>query len=81
MDECYKVEMDESSSNPYSHIIDPAALGWFAMINLLSLADGAIGWLNENIRSFGYLLPDSLELTLYILLVTYFAIQLAQNKA
>ncbi len=40
-----------------------------------------VDWVAGNARSFGYLLPDSLELVLYLGLVAYFAVQFAQQQA
>jgi hypothetical protein len=51
------------------------------MSSVKSMIDGIMDWLAENARSFSYLLPDSLELALYIGLAAYFALQLAQQQA
>jgi hypothetical protein len=40
-----------------------------------------VEWVATNARSFSYLLPDTLELALYLGLLTYFAVQLAQQQA
>ena len=40
-----------------------------------------VEWIAANARSFSYLLPDTLELALYLGLLTYFAVQLAQQQA
>jgi hypothetical protein len=44
-----------------------------------SLADRIVNWIAANARSFGYLLPDTLEIALYICLAAYYAIQLQQQ--
>ncbi|MGA8905252.1 MAG: hypothetical protein WB661_09625 [Candidatus Bathyarchaeia archaeon] len=46
-----------------------------------SIADATVNWLLANARSFSYLLPDSLELGLYLGLAAYFAFQIAQQQA
>ncbi len=46
-----------------------------------SVTDGIVNWLGANARSFSYLLPDALELVLYLGLAAYFAAQLAQQQA
>lgn len=43
--------------------------------------DDIVEWVATNARSFSYLLPDTLELVLYLGLLTYFAVQLAQQQA
>jgi|GEM_PF-1511393 hypothetical protein len=40
-----------------------------------------VEWVATNARSFSYLLPDTLELALYLGLLAYFAVQLAQQQA
>jgi hypothetical protein len=40
-----------------------------------------VQWVATNARSFSYLLPDTLELALYLGLLIYFAVQLAQQQA
>jgi hypothetical protein len=40
-----------------------------------------VNWIAANARSFSYLLPDALELALYLSLAAYFAVQLAQQQA
>jgi hypothetical protein len=51
------------------------------MSGVRSVIDGIVNWLAANARSFSYLLPDSLELTLYLVLAAYLATQLAQQQA
>jgi hypothetical protein len=46
-----------------------------------SLVDSAVDWIALNARSFSYLLPDTLEIALYLSLAAYFASQLAQVQA
>jgi hypothetical protein len=46
-----------------------------------SLVDGAVDWMALNARSFSYLLPDMLEIALYLSLAAYFAFQLAHVQA
>jgi hypothetical protein len=41
-----------------------------------SIVDGIVNWIAANARSFSYLLPDSLELALYLSLAAYFTVQL-----
>ncbi len=43
--------------------------------------DGFVSWMAANARSFSYLLPDALELMLYLGLAAYFTSQFAQQKA
>jgi hypothetical protein len=45
-----------------------------------SVTDVAVNWLASNARSFSYMLPDILELALYLSLAAYFGIQVAQQK-
>jgi hypothetical protein len=40
-----------------------------------------VNWVAANARSFSYLLPDTLELALYLSLAIYFALQIAQQQA
>lgn len=51
------------------------------MPNLHHTLDTAFDWLIENVRPYSYLLPDTLELALYLCLIAYFAIQLGQQTA
>lgn len=44
-----------------------------------AVTDGMVNWLAANARSFSYLLPDALELVLYVGIATYFAAQLAKQ--
>lgn len=50
-------------------------------MSLKSSLDGMVNWVAANAKSFSYLLPDSLELALYISLAVYFALQIAQQQA
>ena len=45
------------------------------------MADRFVNWIASNGRSFSYLLPDALELALYLGLAAYFALQIAQQQA
>ena len=47
----------------------------------MSLIDSLVDWIAVNARSFSYLLPDTLELALYLSLAAYFAVQIAQQQA
>jgi hypothetical protein len=38
-----------------------------------------MNWIAANARSFSYLLPDSIELVLYLSLAAYYAVQLQQQ--
>jgi hypothetical protein len=49
------------------------------MPSLRSLVDDVVKWTATNARSFSYLLPDSVELALYLCIAAYFAIQLQQQ--
>jgi hypothetical protein len=49
------------------------------MSTLRVLVDDVVRWTVANARSFSYLLPDSVELALYIFIAAYFAIQLQQQ--
>jgi len=46
-----------------------------------SLLDRVVNWLAANARSFSYLLPDVLELALYLGLAAYYAAQIASQSA
>jgi len=48
------------------------------MSRVRSIVDGIMNWIATNTR-FSYLLPDSLELALYLCLAAYLAIQLQQQ--
>ena len=39
-----------------------------------------INRVGANVRSFSYLFPDTLELVLYLALLAYFAVQVAQQQ-
>jgi hypothetical protein len=47
----------------------------------MSLINSLVDWIAANARSFSYLLPDTLELALYLSLAAYFAVQIAQQQA
>ena len=49
------------------------------MASLGVVADGVVNWLAANARSFSYMLPDSVELLLYLTIALYFALQLQQK--
>ena len=49
------------------------------MASIGAFADGVVNWLAANVRSFSYMLPDSLELLLYLSLALYFALQVQQK--
>jgi len=49
------------------------------MASIGAFADGVVNWLAANARSFSYMLPDSIELLLYLSLALYFAQQLQQK--
>jgi len=51
------------------------------MPNTHHTLDKIVDWLVENVRPFSYLLPDSLELALYLCLIIYFATQIGQQTA
>lgn len=51
------------------------------MSSVRPIIDGIVTWTAANARSFGDLLPDTLELVLYLSLAVYFAVQLAQQQA
>jgi hypothetical protein len=46
------------------------------MFSVRSVVDRLVNWASANTKSFGYLLPDSLELALYLGLALYYALQL-----
>jgi len=50
------------------------------MSSARTVIDSAVSWLAANARSFSYLLPDSLELALYVLVAMYFTLQIAQQQ-
>ena len=50
-----------------------------AVISVRSYIDGLVEWIAMNARSFSYLLPDTLEIALYLALVLYFAVQIQQQ--
>jgi hypothetical protein len=50
------------------------------MSGVWGMIDGAMNWIATNVRSFSYLLPDTLELALYLTLAAYLSIQLAQQQ-
>ena len=45
------------------------------------IVDRFANWIAANARSFSYLLPDALELALYLGLAAYFASQIMQQQA
>ena len=45
------------------------------------VSDRFANWLSANVRSFSYLLPDALELALYLGLAAYFVLQIVQQQA
>jgi len=45
------------------------------------ISDRFVNWLSANVRSFSYLLPDVLELALYLGLAAYFVLQIVQQQA
>jgi len=49
------------------------------MASLGAVADGVVNWLAAKARSFSYMLPDSVELLLYLSIALYFALQLQQK--
>jgi hypothetical protein len=49
------------------------------MSSVRSIADGIVNWIAANARWFSYLLPDTLELVLYLSLAAYFAVQVQQQ--
>jgi len=42
--------------------------------------DAVVKWVAMNARSFSYLLPDTLELALYLSIALYFALQIGQQQ-
>jgi len=50
-------------------------------LNFSDFLDNAVTWLGLNARSFSYLLPDALEVTLYLFLVSYFLMQIGRQQA
>jgi hypothetical protein len=50
------------------------------MLKVRLIFDRIVNWTAANARSFSYLLPDSLELALYLSLAVYFAIQVGNNR-
>jgi hypothetical protein len=50
------------------------------MSRIKPMVDSSIRWLAANVRSFGYLLPDSLEVAVYVLVAVYSAFQIAQQQ-
>jgi hypothetical protein len=75
--------MDESSSKPYIDInnlrfVIRQILTRKRLLNVRDIVDKVGNWLADNVRSF-YLLPDSLELMLYICVAVYIASKLAQQ--
>lgn len=50
-------------------------------MDLKIILDGAIEWLSANARSFSFMLPDALELALYVGLAAYFTAQLLAQQA
>jgi hypothetical protein len=50
------------------------------MSGVRAIVDGLMNWIAANAKSFSYLLPDSLELALYLGLAAYFAVQVAQQQ-
>jgi hypothetical protein len=49
------------------------------MSSVRSLTARIVAWIVANARSFSYLLPDTLEIALYLCLAAYYAIQLQQQ--
>jgi hypothetical protein len=50
------------------------------MSALKSVLNSGVDWIATNARSFSYLLPDALELALYLSLAAYFTGQVAQQR-
>jgi hypothetical protein len=48
---------------------------------LKSIIDLLMSWLADNARSFSYMLPDAVELALYLGLAVYFGAQLVAQQA
>jgi hypothetical protein len=49
------------------------------MSSVKLFADRIVSWTAANMRSFSYLLPDSVELLLYLAVAGYFIMQLQQQ--
>jgi hypothetical protein len=49
------------------------------MSNARALSDRIVAWIVANARSFSNLLPDTLEIALYLCLAAYYAMQLQQQ--
>jgi len=47
----------------------------------VAVVDRLLNWIARNARSFSYVLPDTLELALYLGLAAYFTAQLLQQQA
>lgn len=47
----------------------------------ISLVDRLVNWIATNARSFSFVLPDIMELALYLGLAAYFAAQILQQQA
>ena len=61
------------------HSIKPDIIsGRKPMSRIKSFIDTIVNWIATNARSFSYLLPDTMELALYLALVAYFTMQLGQ---
>jgi hypothetical protein len=50
-------------------------------LKVKGFVDNAVNWLGLNARSFSYLLPDALEITMYLFLVSYFVMQVGRQQA
>jgi len=48
--------------------------------SLRSIIHRFMNWIATNARSFSYLLPDTVELALYLCLIAYFTTQFAQQQ-
>jgi hypothetical protein len=48
------------------------------VVSWFSLVDKLVNWIATNARSFSFVLPDTLELALYLVLAAYFAAQIIQ---
>ena len=44
------------------------------------MVDALVKWVAVNARSFSYLLPDTLELALYLSIAVYFAVQIGHQQ-
>jgi hypothetical protein len=51
------------------------------MSSVRSIIAGLVNWVAANTKSFSYLLPDTLELALYLGLAAYYALQLHEASA